>query len=148
MAKKEDAETFMKRACLEAVRAAKVEENVELDYSDASIQKVEKMLADVHKHYQKTKNEEGLHGIALIFGAYIGEVIRRRGQGGSWARDHKEFGEDSFPFTWKGSDLFPYGWCLKRIFDGKADDVWFKYQALILKSVATKELVFTPKKRR
>lgn len=105
---------------------------VKLDYSDASIRKVESILSEIHSVYKQTKDDDGLRGIALFFAAYIGEVIRKKGFGGTWSRHHPEVGEDSFPFHWNGADLFPYGWCLKRIFDGKQDNIWSKYQVCVL----------------
>ena len=87
----------------------------------------------MHYEYKKTKDEKGLNGIALEFAAYIVEVIRRNSdEKGMWYRDHAIFGEKSFPFNWKGEALFPYSWCKKRIFDGEADDVYFKYKSIVL----------------
>ena len=106
-----------------------------LDYSDHSVSQVEEILGEMHDEFLKTRDEEGLRGIALFFAAYIGEVIRRKGLGGTWNRNHPDFGEDSFPFTWNGGVLFLNSWCLKRIFDGKEDDVWFKFQALVLEKL-------------
>jgi len=147
MAKRMDAETVMKLGCKDAIKIAKSNE-VDLDFSDESIKKVEKMLGELHREYKKTKDETGLYGIAVMFGSYIGEVIRKKGLGGTWKRDHPDVGEDSFPFDWNGTTIFPAGWCYKRMVDGKGDDVWFKYQALVMKSIPTKQIVVTPKKRR
>jgi hypothetical protein len=109
--------------------------NVALDYSDESVQAVESILGQIHTEYKKLQDDSGLRGIALFFAAYLGEVIRRKGLGGTWSRSHPVVGDDTFPFTWNGGDLFLYGWCQKRIFDGKQDDVWFKYQACVLMKV-------------
>ncbi len=105
---------------------------VQLDYSHESIGHVERMLGEVHKGYKETKDEEGLVGIALSFAAYIISVIERNSEPGVWQRDHPTVGEDSFPFTWREGTLFPYAWCMKRIFDGKGDDVWVKYKTLVI----------------
>jgi hypothetical protein len=40
-----------------------------------------------------------------------------------------------FPFEWIGGDLFLYGWCQKRIFDGKEDNIWSKYQICVLEKL-------------
>ncbi|MDB6123589.1 MAG: hypothetical protein JWQ71_2582 [Pedosphaera sp.] len=131
--KSEDAETeaLMQEGVTQTVELAK-ENGVTLDFSDESIQHIENLLAECHREYKKVKSEDGFHGLAMMFGAYIGEVIRKKGFGGSWARNHPDMGENSFPFHWRGQDLFLYGWCAKRIFDGDADNVAFKYKALIL----------------
>ena len=103
-----------------------------LDFSSDSIRLVESILAALHEEFEKTQSEEGLNGIALEFGAYIATTIQRNTGDGVLERDHPEFGEASFPFHFAGGTIFPYGWCMKRIFDGPADDVWAKYQALVL----------------
>lgn len=106
--------------------------NVNLDYSDESINGVEHVLSELHKEYKKTKSDEGLHGIALFYAFYIVAVIEKNHGKGKFERNHKTFGENSFPFTWNGKTLFPYGWCEKRILDGEGDNVEIKYKMLIL----------------
>lgn len=106
--------------------------DVTLDYTDSSVDSVESILGQLHDLYKQTNDDSGLRGIALFYAAYLGEVIRRKGRGGTWSRNHPLVGESSFPFNWNGGDLFLFGWCLKRIFDGKADDVSFKYRASVL----------------
>jgi hypothetical protein len=73
-----------------------------------------------------------LRGIALEFGSYIVKVIERHFGSAEWQRDHETFGKDSFPLRWQDKIIFPYQWCMKRIFDGPGDDVWFKFKALVL----------------
>ncbi len=106
---------------------------VKLNYSHDSIKDVERILGRLHYEYKEAKNDKGLNGIALEFAAYIVEVIRRNHEDkGVWYTDHSHFGEKSFPFVWQGNTMFPYNWCQKRIFVGKADDVYFKYQSIVL----------------
>lgn len=106
---------------------------IDLDYSIDSVKKVEEILAKVSEEYQKTKNEEGLKGIALEFAAYIITVIEKNIESGKWERDSKEMGKETFPYKLSdGRDIFPYSWCLKRIYNGEGDNVWVKFQTLIL----------------
>lgn len=104
----------------------------QLDFSTDSIKLVEAILAEFHREYVKTQSEEGLNGIALEFGAYIATTIQRNTGQGVLERDHPEFGEASFPFYFDGGTLFPYAWCIKRIFDGPGDDISSKYRVLVL----------------
>jgi hypothetical protein len=61
-----------------------------------------------------------------LYGAYIGEVFRRR-SGGSWAADHPIGGEQSYPLTTKSNGtMFPVGWCWKRLTVGEEDNVYHK----------------------
>jgi len=107
---------------------------INLDYSDESIQKVEEILAKINAHFINAQSDEGLSGIAFGFAGYIVTVIEKNHGAGKWEKDHKEAGADTFPFHWKGGTIFPYAWCMKRIIDGDSDNVWFKYQALVLKT--------------
>lgn len=140
MAKKkneEDVDALMLEGAKEAVALAK-ENGITLDYSDASIKDVEKLPAECRREYKKAKSEEGYVGLALMFGGYIGEVIKKKGLGGRWERNHADWGEDSFPFYWQEHTLFLYGWCVKRIFDGSGDNVELKYKALVLDKLKEK----------
>jgi hypothetical protein len=120
-----------RKGCEEAINVGK-SYNITLDYSDNSIKDVEFILGDINKEYVKSKNTEGLIGLALMFGFYIIEVVEKNHGEGKIERNHKTIGEDSFPFYWKGSTLFPYGWCVKRILDGDEDNVEVKYKAFVL----------------
>ncbi|MFT3879482.1 MAG: hypothetical protein QM703_07470 [Gemmatales bacterium] len=73
--------------------------DVILDYSDDSVQRVDSILGQFHDHYRKTQDDSGLRGNAIFFAAYLGEVIRKKGFGGTWSRDHPDVGENSFPFS-------------------------------------------------
>lgn len=110
---------------------------IDLDHSLSSVEHVEEILGQLHDEYQKTGNDDGLAGVALECGAYIIEVIERNYESGTWKRDHGQFGNDSFPYEWRGSTIFPYGWCMKRIFDGPGDDVWVKFQSIVMRNGTT-----------
>ena len=107
-----------------------------LDYSLESVHEVEAILAVLHNEYVKTHSEEGIHGIALEFGAYLVKLIERHFGPVDWSRDHADFGQDAFPLVWRGRTLFPVTWCLKRIIDGPSDNVWSKFQVLVLEENA------------
>lgn len=115
-----------------ALRVAREGFNKKLDFSHESIKEVESILSSFHRDYERTKSEDGLNGIALEFGAYIATTIQRNSGEGVLERAHPEFGEAAFPFHYAGGTIFPYMWCLKRIFDGAGDNVWSKYQVLVL----------------
>ena len=106
--------------------------NIKLDYSNHSIKNVEKILSQIHYEYVRSKNDEGLNGVALEFAFYIITVIEKNFEKGNVERNHKDFGENTFPFQWRGKIIFPYAWCQKRIFEGEADNVWAKYKTLVL----------------
>lgn len=103
-----------------------------LDFSHDSIDAVECVLGRLHDELQSTGNDDGYNGIALSFAAYIVTVIEQNLSPGIWKRDDDEMGPETFPFEWAGRTLFPHGWCLKRLFEGSADNVAVKYRALVL----------------
>lgn len=103
-----------------------------LDYSIESIKEVERILGAMHEDYKRTGSDDGMNGIALEFAAYIATVIDRHFGPAQWERDDPTFGPDAFPLVWRGSSLFIYAWCQKRIFDGPGDDVWAKFHCCVL----------------
>lgn len=103
-----------------------------LDYSERSIEEVEKILSDIQINYKETGDEEGLLGISFEFGLYITAVIEKHYGTGKLEQSHKDFGENSFPFYWNGGTLFPCSWCYKRIFDGESDDIRYKYRIFVI----------------
>ena len=108
--------------------------SMELDYSIDSLRDVDKILLEVHKDFEKTKDEHGIKGIALEFAAYIVNVIEKNNiVQGNWERDSKDQGKDTFPYNINdGRTIFPYSWCLKMIIDGEADNISNKFDSLLL----------------
>jgi hypothetical protein len=122
----------------EAVSIAKEHHGVTLDYSPASVEQVEAILGKLHDEYKRRGTTEGQRGLALAFGVYIGEVIRKQTGEGFWKQDHPVAGEGSMPLHWKGHDSFPVAWCLKRLANGEADNVWHKYQMIVGKELSAR----------
>jgi hypothetical protein len=123
----------------EAVSIAKDSYGITLDYSPASVEKVEEILGKLYVEYQKKKTTEGQRGLALAFGVYIGEVIKKEAGEGRWERDHPTMGEGAMPLYWKGGASFPVAWCLKRLANGDEDNVWHKYLFLVREKLEKKE---------
>jgi hypothetical protein len=117
-----------------AVQIAR-EYGVSLNFSHGSVEDVERVLAKIHEHYARTRDERGLRGIGIEFAAYIVTTIEQNTGEGKWERDDPTMGEASYPFYWRGAAIFPYGWCMKRIIDGDADNVWIKYRAFVLENL-------------
>jgi len=123
----------MRNAANVAVLTAKQCYKINLNYSDDSVEKVEQALCKIHEEYlsSKNKNQEGLHGLSIMFGAYIGEVLKKEKGVGYWGKDHPVFGKNCFPLYWNDNDCaFPVDWCLKRIINGPEDNVVHKYKIL------------------
>jgi hypothetical protein len=99
---------------------------ITLDYSLESVEIVEEALGRIAKDSDGANPPQGTRGLAMGYGAYVGEVFRRR-DGGSWAADHPMAGEGSFPMTTKSNvTIFPVGWCWRRLTAGEEDNVYHK----------------------
>lgn len=114
----------------EAVKDARQENRISLDYSVDSIKSVEQILGTLHELYVKNPSSISVKALASSYGAYIGEVIRRSDPGAEWARDDEVGGEKSYPIIWGAGHSYPMAWCYRRIVDGPEDNVWIKYSAL------------------
>jgi len=124
-----DPNEFMPEMANRAVQFA-TEHGKTLDYSAESVKVVESLLGGLHDSRAKQQlSDREVNVQALHFGAYIGEVIRRK-YDGSWGTDHPVAGPKSFPMHWNGGESFPIGWCGKRILNGDEDNVWFKFQVV------------------
>jgi hypothetical protein len=114
-----------------AVADSKTNRGLELDYTSESIQHVERVLGQVHDDFRARRmSREHAEELAIRYGAYTGETIRRT-WGGAWAKDHPQVGPDSFPMAVKGLHVFPIAWCQKRVVSGPDDNVWAKYHLSI-----------------
>lgn len=114
----------------EAIDMTKREHGEILDYSTASIQSVEKVLGKLHDDVVSGKLREGQRGLAIAYGAYVGECIRRAHPPAHWELDHDIGGAGTYPLFWKGGCSFPVSWCYKRIMNGEEDNIWFKFEIL------------------
>jgi hypothetical protein len=125
----DDPNLFMPDIAAHAVEVA-AGQGKTLDYSPESVKVVEAILAELHDKWAKgALSDKDVNTMAIRYGAYIGEVLRRK-DGGSWATDHPAGGPKSYPIHWKDHDSFPVRWCGKRILNGAEDNVWFKFQVL------------------
>jgi hypothetical protein len=110
----------------EAAKWVKKNKGVDLDYSLDSIKVVEDELGRISKEVNKANPQPGIFGLATGYGAYIGEVFRRR-DGGFWSVDHPVAGTHSYPLTTKSNNtIFPVGWCWKRLTNGEEENVYIK----------------------
>jgi hypothetical protein len=116
---------------LDALEIA-VESFVALDFSDDSIQNVERLLAGLHNNLPRDQpSEETIWIFAKAFGSYIGEVLCRNYQG-EWGIVH--LGDESFPGVSFGHDnnsmCWPWARAHKRLTNGPEENVWHYFQSI------------------
>ena len=122
----ESTDAMMAYLANETTKWVEKDRGVRLDYSFDSIEIIEEELARISKEVDKANPQRGTLGVAMGYGAYIGEVIRRR-DGGSWAEDDPMGGKQSFPLTTTNNvTVYPVGWCWKRLTIGEEDNVYSK----------------------
>jgi hypothetical protein len=120
----------MKVVANQAVKRARQEHQVMLDFSPASVQRLEEdILAKLHEAHLKTPlSEQDLSRISIRLGAYLGETLKRS-RPGRWHRDSQKVGRGTTPVVFEpGTEAFPCSWVYKRIADGPEDNVAFKFQ--------------------
>jgi hypothetical protein len=113
-----------------AAKHARRDLQIELDFSPASVRLVEeKILSKVHEAHSRQKlSAEEIWTLSLRWGAYIGEVIKRR-EGGRWQRDSEKIGKGTLPLQLRPAfEVFPVAWVNKRIENGAEDDVAVKFR--------------------
>ena len=99
----------------------------QLDFSEPTIGAVEVLLNGLWK---SGGNSDELVSSSLLFGAYIGEMIRTCFPQARWVRDASAPGGEESPFIQLDDiKLFPISWCYKRLLNGPDDSVVKKYLA-------------------
>lgn len=105
---------------------------IQLDFTDASVDKVEMILDRLSLKLKLDKNEGEARQLAFAFATYIIEVIERKyGKIGEWSNDE---GQDSkkLPYIFTdGFTIFPFAWCMKRMIDGEQENLADKYRKLV-----------------
>lgn len=123
-----------------AVEVAANTYHIALDYSEESIAHLGKIFDSLHSEVRKGfmarllklgLTERQISYAALLLGAYVGEVIRRK-HGGEWTHEDVMGEKDVVALHVNPVHLFPVSKAYKRIVNGSEDDIGFYYQALKL----------------
>jgi len=130
---------MMEAYSLDAVDMAKANFDEGLDFSEASVEKVEKIMRQFYdslprgffqKLFKRPPPPETIDQVCKMFGAYIGEVLRRR-FGGEWMFDEKTFpGTRIISLQRDGMRIWPTAKIHKRITNGAEDNVWHYFKIL------------------
>jgi hypothetical protein len=93
----------------EAVKDAESQSHVHLDYSVASIRRVESILGGIHDQYMKNPSSIAVNGWASAYGAYLGQVMRKTEPDVKWETSDLVGGNKSYPQIWGGGHSWFYG---------------------------------------
>lgn len=110
--------------------AAKLDWGESLDCSPGSLSAVERILGAMHDYISKPGNEESRTDestatVAKMFGAYVGEVVRRT-YGGQWALAT----DGVLELRIGDATIYPVGKVRKRLVDGPGDNIPFYFNAM------------------
>lgn len=125
---------FMEEKANEAVAAAQAQYDIKLDGSVQSVELVEQILSQLHEQHRKTPMEDRtLRKEALMWGAYVGEVIKTQTDS-EWHHDRQtgaltldlSLNNKSFPFM-------PHSWCSRRINEETPqNNVWMNFLCVVV----------------
>jgi hypothetical protein len=129
---------MMRAYAEDCVDLAKTQFQAELDFSENSLEKVETILnlvstsvpkGPLAKIAKRGPSDEQVRKMAMVWGAYVGEVIRRR-WGGEWTTETKA--QPGYVLTLRlgETDIFPPAKVYRRLTNGLEDNVWHYYRVL------------------
>ena len=113
-----------------AVKTAKLEWQESLDFSDDSLDAIERIMSKLHAREKQTPpgggfTEEQLTQASKMWGAYVGEVIRRQ-YGGQWLTA----ADGALQLALSGTTAHPVSKVRNRIVNGPADNIRFYFAAI------------------
>lgn len=120
----------MMRACAgDAVGEAHQQFGFTLDFSDASIESLETILAAIAVHLD-TRDKDAVEQAVKLWGSYLGETARRV-YGGAWELLQYPGRAAAVPtLVIGGSQLYPLMKVYRRLTMGEAENVWKFYERI------------------
>jgi hypothetical protein len=111
----------------EAVATARAY-RVSLDYAEASLEKLEEILAGLCREMPRSKpSAEQIEQACRMWGGYLGEVVRRR-WGGDWSLETYPGANFATPtLTIVAGKMFPTMKVHRRLFEGPKENIWNFY---------------------
>lgn len=100
----------------DAVQLADSHFDESLDFSEASVSVIERMVEDVEYSLPEGRSPGNISLLCRLWGAYIGEVFRRN-LGGEWLKWKDQYGE-AIAFKCNNVTVFPHDKVRKRFAQG------------------------------
>ena len=116
----------MKAHALESQRFSRKHLVLELDFSEASVQELENQADSVTFALRGGKSQENLDMLERIWGAYIGESLRRATKG-EWFEETTESGR-RIGLRGPAGSVFPHEQVRHRLVGSKADSLLVFFQ--------------------
>jgi hypothetical protein len=114
-----------------AIHSARLKWAESLDYTQDSLEAIERLLGKMHNHYKfaapgQGPNEEQLASASKMWGIYIGEVIRRH-YGGQWSVAN----DGTLALSIGETQIYPVAKAHKRIVDGPMENIRYYFSAMM-----------------
>ena len=131
-------EDSIRRLANQAVEVSRERFRVTLDYSEGSLEMVEGILGELHtgirrgwlsRLFRRSIPPRQIQYMAGVWGAYVGEVIRRR-WGGEWRRIASKGPGPRVALRVQGTTILPGTKTLNRLMRGPKENLWEYYQEL------------------
>jgi hypothetical protein len=120
---------MMQSCAADAVRVAHDRFGFVLDYSETSIESIETILSTIAGNLNSSDSDE-LERQVKLWGAYLGEVVRRR-RDGAWELVSYPGRVAAVPaLVVAGSQLYPLMKVYRRLTLGEAENVWKFYERI------------------
>src|SRR5262249_11737778 len=99
--------------------------HVSLDYSETSLERLEEILDRLRRQMPQSKpSNQQVEQACRIWGAYLGEVVRRR-WGGEWSLETYPGANFATPtLTVIAGKMFPTMKIHRRLFEGPKENIW------------------------
>jgi hypothetical protein len=120
---------YAQKRSLHAVDVAKKNFDLDLDFTEESVERVEQLLGELHQlREEEDPGKDRIWAFAEMFGSYVGEVMRRH-HGGEWGL--VEMDGQRFPGIMFGTTTcWPWARVHNRLTVGPEDNVWHYYQSM------------------
>jgi hypothetical protein len=120
-----------------ALSTAGVKWGVILDFAPTSLKDVDAILGEMHdglvrakaQAVQEAPTPAQVRNMAIVWGAYVGEVMRRH-LGGTWSNSEVEGQGKVLRLRLGSTEWYPLRKVEKRLVDGPGDNVAFYYHAI------------------
>lgn len=128
----------MKTMAERCVNFTKDLHDIHINFEEESLETVDKILdyyyanrpKGIRKLFRRNPSPEVVNNMSMLFGAYIGEVIRR-GCGGQWRIDTEiNPGQEAIALEVDGIKIFPTKKAFKRLYDGDGERAYGCYMSL------------------
>lgn len=129
---------MMEAYAQDAVDFARERFQINLDFSEDSLQQTEQILGKLHellpqgffaKLLKRGPSDNQIQQMAKMWGGYVGEVIRRRWNG-QWSRESKTQSGAVITLHIGDTEIYPPAKVYKRFTLGSADNIRHYYQVL------------------